>query len=64
MLNGETVTCECGLVWRMRKIKTIMRDNDSFNCTCGREVISWNGGHMWTGELVTEPKGESKQPAQ
>lgn len=60
MMNGEVVTCECGRTWRMRKIKTIMRDSDSFDCACGRELISWNGGHMWTGELVTQPKEQSE----
>jgi hypothetical protein len=57
---GEVVTCECGGVWKLRKIKTIMRDIDTFNCTCGRELISWNGGHMWAGELVSKPKAISK----
>lgn len=42
----------------MRKIGTIKRDKDSFDCTCGRELTSWKGGHMWTGELVTDTKKE------
>jgi hypothetical protein len=53
-MGDKTVTCECGLTWELRKIKTIMRDKDSLNCDCGRELIEWNGGHMWTGEIVSK----------
>jgi hypothetical protein len=31
-----------------------IRDDDSLNCTCGRELIRWNGAHIWTGEVVSE----------
>lgn len=47
-------TCECGLKWRVRKIKTIMRDSDYENCTCGREIIRWNGAHMFTVKSLPE----------
>jgi hypothetical protein len=46
-MASQEITCECGLKWRLRRVKTIMRDSDSANCTCGRDLISWNGGHMW-----------------
>ena len=46
-------TCECGRKWTVKKFKTIMRDSDSANCSCGRQIIEWNGGHMYR---VTEIK--------
>jgi hypothetical protein len=46
-------TCECGRKWIVKKIKTIMRDNDSVYCSCGRQIVEWNGGHIYQ---VTEVK--------
>ena len=46
-MPSQIITCECGLKWSLRRVKTIARDSDSANCTCGRELIRWNGGHMW-----------------
>ena len=43
----QIITCECGLKWNLRRVKIIARDSDSANCTCGRELIRWSGGHMW-----------------
>jgi hypothetical protein len=47
--------CECGLKWKLTKQKTSfgIRDDDSLHCTCGRELIRWNGAHIWTGEVVS-----------
>jgi len=60
MASSEIRTCECGLTWRLRKVKIIMRDSDYLGCTCGRELINWHGGHMWTGELISDLAEESK----
>jgi hypothetical protein len=59
-MTTKIVACECGLQWKLTRQKTSfgIRDDDSLNCSCGRELISWNGGHLWTGEVV--PKEESK----
>jgi hypothetical protein len=57
-MNSQTVTCECGLTWLLRKIKQPMRDNDSLQCKCGRTLIEWNGGCTWVGELV---RGEGQR---
>ena len=57
-MRDRIVTCECGLVWKLRKVKVIMRDADSLNCNCGRELISWNGGHIWTGEIIPQEKSK------
>lgn len=53
-------TCECGRVWKLKKFKSIARDSDSVTCVCGKEIISWNGGHFWIGELVSEPTKKPK----
>lgn len=49
------VKCTCGRVWNLKRIKLPQRDKDSFNCVCGKELESWNGGEMWAGTLVSEP---------
>jgi len=46
--------CECGKKWQVDRVKIIMRDSDSENCTCGREIVSWNGGHMFRVEEIKE----------
>ena len=46
------ITCECGLKWRLHRVKAIARGSGSVNCTCGRELVNWNGGHMW----IRDPK--------
>jgi len=54
--KGERMSirkCECGRVWKLNEIKVGMRDKDSLNCTCGREVISWNGGVVYTMEDIS-----------
>lgn len=55
-MTSEIKKCECGLVWRLTKVKTPygMRDKDSLECDCGRELISWNGGHMYNAEKVAK----------
>lgn len=52
-MASREITCECGRTWKLTKVKTIMRDKDSFDCICGKELIEWNGGHTWTGKLVS-----------
>ena len=60
-MTSKNVTCECGLAWRLTKQKTSfgIRDDDTFNCDCGRELIRWNGAHIWTGEVLPEQKTQS-----
>lgn len=43
-------TCTCGKRFDIYKIKMPMRDKDSEHCTCGAEIISWNGGVMYRAE--------------
>lgn len=44
-------TCtKCGKQWLINKIKIIMRDKDSLECTCGETIIKWNGAVMYTAE--------------
>ena len=55
-----TKRCECGVLWKLQKVKTPfgVRDNDSIACSCGRELISWNGGHMYQAEIIAEGEKE------
>lgn len=43
------VACECGRVWRLTKIKVIVRDKGHVTCICGKVLKEWNGEHVWTG---------------
>ena len=47
MVQEYDHTCECGQRWHVVPIKTAMRGSDSIECHCGREIIRWNGGHMF-----------------
>jgi hypothetical protein len=62
MEASKVETCECGLAWSLVKIKTIMRDSGSFQCICGKELIRWNGDHMWTGFVIPKQVKKQKQP--
>jgi hypothetical protein len=55
MTERNIHTCECGRKWLLKKIKTIMRDSDSVSCSCGRQIIEWNGGLMYR---VSEVKSD------
>ena len=40
----EDVTCpKCGAVYEMTEHKFAMRDKDSYECSCGHELRSWDG---------------------
>jgi len=61
-MTREIKKCECGLVWKLVKVKTPygIRDSDSLQCSCGRELISWNGRHTWTAEVVNKGEKNSR----
>jgi hypothetical protein len=48
--------CECGLRWKVTEHKTLygFRDSDSEHCTCGREIVRWNGGHVYLVEKLAD----------
>lgn len=46
--------CECGRVWNVTEHKYFMRDKDSLDCKCGREIISWNGGVTYSAKLIED----------
>jgi len=48
----EERKCQCGRVWRLAEHKVSTRDKDTLECKCGRVIISWNGGVIYTAELV------------
>jgi len=57
-MNTTIERCECGKKWKLTKYKTLggIRDIDSLYCTCGRELISWSGAHMWGKEEIKSKK--------
>jgi hypothetical protein len=55
-MPANLVTCECSLVWKLHQFKTMMRDNASLRCSCGRVLITWSGPYIWVKERVAEPK--------
>jgi len=41
-------TCKCcGKQWNVKKVKLTARDKDSERCTCGEEIINWNGSTIY-----------------
>ncbi len=57
-MNNKHKTCECGKVWVVTRHKMPhgARDDGSLTCTCGREIVSWNGGYTYTiKETAAEP---------
>lgn len=46
--------CECGRVWLLAKRNEPQRDKDDISCTCGRTLVSWNGGCVWTAKLIKD----------
>jgi hypothetical protein len=50
------VTCkQCGAVYERTASKVPFRDNDSYNCVCGRELYSWNGSYIYSFKLLSAP---------
>jgi hypothetical protein len=50
-------TCQCGRVWFLTQRKRGQRDKDDLSCTCGRTLVSWNGGCVWTAKLIKDVDG-------
>jgi hypothetical protein len=50
-------TCECGRVWLLSKRSVPQRDKDDISCTCGKTLVSWNGGCVWTAKLIKDIEG-------
>jgi len=56
-VEGEN-TCECGRVWLLAKRKVPQRDKDDLSCNCGKKLVRWNGGCVWTAQLIKDiPSG-------
>jgi hypothetical protein len=45
---------KCGRVWELKSEKLPFRDKDSIKCTCGEELLSWNGGICYQSRLVQD----------
>ena len=54
-------TCKnCGRVYKFKQHKSPMRDKDSIDCKCGKEIIKWNGGVWFTVDSIqNEPNQEN-----
>lgn len=50
-MYDHTITCDCGKRWTIYKRSVPMRDKDSIECDCGKTLLRWNGGVMYTAEL-------------
>jgi len=55
-MKTEIKKCECGIVWKLKRIKSPfgIKDTDSIACSCGRKVITWSGGYLWVGEVMPD----------
>ena len=55
-MKTEIKKCECGIVWKLKRIKSPSgtRDTDSIACSCGRKVITWSDGYTWVGEVMPD----------
>jgi len=56
MGSMSKVTCECGAVYERTEVKLIFRDNDSYECVCGRTLASWNGSRIPQFRLISKPE--------
>ena len=49
-------SCACGAIYELTEHSIIQRDKDSIECQfCGRELIHWNGGCVWSSNLINVP---------
>lgn len=61
-MNKETRICSCGAIYELVEHSIMMRDTDSEECDiCGKELIHWNGGCIWTKKLLNPEKFGNKQ---
>jgi len=55
-MTRSTVTCECGAVYERTEVKFMMRDKDSYECSCGSTLESWNGSRIPQFRLISKPE--------
>src|ERR1039458_3687646 len=53
-VEGKNTCPECGRVWLLTQRKVPQRDKDDISCICGRTLVSWNGGCVWTATLIDD----------
>jgi hypothetical protein len=54
-MPANLVTCECSLVWKLHRFKSMMRDNAALCCSCGRVLMTWSGPCIWVKERISKP---------
>lgn len=47
---------KCGRKWKVTATTLLMRDKDDLRCSCGEEIISWNGAVLYRAEEVKKKK--------
>lgn len=54
---STTKQCKnCQATYRLSSVSVPMRDKDNIECDfCGAELISWNGGIVYSSELLSPP---------
>lgn len=53
--------CPCGAQYKITEHKMIARDKDSIECRfCDRTMIDWNGGVMYSAQLIKAPEPKSE----
>lgn len=55
-MADNLVTCDCSLVWKLRQVRSIPRNDATLRCSCGRVLVTWSGPYMWMKERVQEPE--------
>jgi len=52
----------CGAIYELEQQDYPMRDKDTIYCQyCGREIISWNAGVIYSISYISEPTKQFKK---
>ena len=60
-MKHEETCPDCGAVYEVGEAKLIFRDKDSYECTCGHTMASWNGSRYPTYHLIKPGKPKNAQ---
>ena len=58
-MSGNVVCKQCGAEYDREMHKSIVRDQDSFNCSCGYEIDSWSSSR-WPSYTLVKPGDPAK----
>ncbi len=62
MAEVDVICDQCGSVYKVKSIKSPMRDKDSIDCqVCGeKDIYSWNEAKIWTAILIDRKEWTKK----